>query len=212
MPDEEHPQPEVKMPSDEEVKKRLALLHKLLKLKASGEPTRDVLGSLGKGVEAASSRLKEVAENRDPEWAEIVGEEASEFKEELLGAAFVVCQAYLAGVVNAALRMKKGLNAKHEVLQLGEKYGRGPYTKVQVIDAFANYYKHRDDWSSGPWNELKGQQARTAESIRSAHAKEGSPLNLETGMRSLGVNDLHTLVPLHSMLMEWSVSVAENTK
>jgi hypothetical protein len=60
-----------------------------------------------------------------------------------------------------------------------------PYSQIEVIDAFANYHKHQDEW--GPdWTTLTGQQRRTVDIIQLVGAYQSSTRNLRTGAEYLG--------------------------
>jgi hypothetical protein len=72
------------------------------------------------------------------------------------------------------------------MMRYGEEDAR--YSKVEVVNALANYFKHQDEWL-GSWDQLQGPARQTAEIIRSIGAEEYSTGNLRTGARWLGVAD-----------------------
>ena len=59
------------------------------------------------------------------------------------------------------------------------------FSQVQVIDAFANYFKHRDEWRAD-WNSLPQKSASTAQIISAVGASQGSTGNLRAGAEVLG--------------------------
>ncbi len=61
----------------------------------------------------------------------------------MLGVSYVVCQAQITAVVQAALNVPDhGLNARG-VRALGPRFN-DDYSRVEVLWALANYFKHRD--------------------------------------------------------------------
>jgi hypothetical protein len=64
------------------------------------------------------------------------------------------------------------------------------FSEVQVIDAFANYFKHKAEWA-GDWDKLKTLQLKTAQIIQAVGASQESTGNLRTGSKVLG-NETYT--------------------
>ncbi len=124
-----------------------------------------------------------IPETSDEGYIDAVSDEETSVIENLLGAAFVVCQTYLTGVVSQVTKLNKWCER-----QFGESLpsasgrridilGRGVstsavttggtrYTVSQVTDAFANYFKHRDEWKTVDWTKLDGQAQGTASDQR----------------------------------------------
>jgi hypothetical protein len=42
--------------------------------------------------------------------------------------------------------LKSSDGTERGIMNLGSPIGDGGYSKIQVINAFANYFKHRDEW------------------------------------------------------------------
>ena len=74
---------------------------------------------------------------------------------------------------------------KKEILSVGSPLAKGSqFTEVAVIDACANYFKHRDAWSY-PWSKATGLQANTIEVIESVGATPYDIENLAKGRKLL---------------------------
>jgi hypothetical protein len=80
------------------------------------------------------------------------------------------------------------------------------FTEVQVIDAFANYFKHREEWI-GEWANLPKQSADTARIIQAVGASRGSTGNLRTGAEALGNESYADVVLFAEVLRRWLRSV-----
>lgn len=119
--------------------------------------------------------------------------------EDLLGIAYVACQTYITKVVsdikwlhkssdksNPACMFKTTSDSKDSILSFGSQVIPSVgYTKVQIIDAFANYFKHRDEWSVD-WHELDPKSEKTAKIIMAAGASSGCTVNLRRASEVLG--------------------------
>ena len=94
-----------------------------------------------------------------------------EMIENLLGVAFVACQVYITSIVSmvSKARTKKStdprcrsLTTKKEILQYGNPSvnttGKTYVTQIQLMDAMANYYKHRDQWELAFKEEFVGKE------------------------------------------------------
>jgi len=81
---------------------------------------------------------------------------------------------------------------KGDIIAFGGSAVAGNYTSVEVINAFANYFKHGDEWDS-QWRASKQQQQETIDILRAAGARPGSTGNLRTGAGLLDA-DTHGLI------------------
>jgi hypothetical protein len=139
----------------------------------------------------------------------------------MLGAAFVICQRYLTQGISEAMRLHEfvlretqaGLtccpNRKVEFMKAASKQlAAGGVTEVETINAFANYFKHRDEWR-GAWSSFKDQSAYTAAVLIAAGAKESSTGNFRAGSRALGNSDFWKIQIFVNQLAAWRYDLAE---
>ena len=121
-------------------------------------------------------------------------DDETEVIEYLLGTAFVLCQAYITDVVSTVMSLhefadskdislKTTTNKKKDILKFG--YEGNSFSPVAVIDGFANYFKHRDEWVFN-WQKLPDRTQKIVEIIQSAGAKSGCTGNLRQGSITLG--------------------------
>lgn len=154
--------------------------------------------AIAESIAGSTERIAVMSKRYGEDAAEMMASEAAVVVEDFLGVAFVAAQTYITAVVsrliklhqyslrwnNAKLTTTSGL--KEEIMRYGFRpTQKGPYSKVEVMNAFANYYKHRDEWDY-EWGSLKGHQQETATIISSAGAFQSSTCNLRTGAAYLG--------------------------
>src|SRR5262249_26211591 len=84
------------------------------------------------------------------------------------------------------------------------------YTAVQAVNAFANYFKHRDEWKK--WNDpsRKNVQKRTQRVIQDLGAKESNHENLEIVLRLLAIEPNEDFHRLGYHLEDWVVQVGDH--
>jgi len=93
-----------------------------------------------------------------------------------LGVAFVLRQTYVTGAVAEAIRQDDHCwithgrrlssavsgrkDQKWDIVAIEEpKTGGAPYNVAEVINAFANYFEHRDEWTPADWTRFFRSEA-----------------------------------------------------
>jgi len=144
----------------------------------------------------------------------VVGEE-TEVVEQLLGTAFVLCQTYITGVVSRIIGLHKLHDhqdsstpltttgrKKPEIWAFGGKVGKTPYTGPEIINAFANYSKHGEEWG-GSWEKL-AETNHTVQIISACGAERGSTGNLRTGAKVLGNRKFSDTLKFAVVVSDWA--------
>jgi hypothetical protein len=101
---------------------------------------RQILSALSQGLDANSQAFDDGGDIDD----------ALEYEDDLCGIAFVTAQAYITRVVADVNLLRGTLSPinKHELLKSGNPIVADTrLTRMQLFDAMANYYKHRDGWA-----------------------------------------------------------------
>jgi hypothetical protein len=148
--------------------------------------------------------------------------------ETLLDAAFVVCQAYITAVVshakycaNICKRHSPSVTlctGKKDVIKIGRvMVGGSGYGQVEVIDAFANYFKHHEeegwqpDWSIAPTsgNDPRGKCWDAIQCLTAVGARQSYP-NMRIGTNALGIQDIGKVDALVDMLSNWRKAVQQD--
>ena len=113
---------------------------------------------IGEAIQQSARVIDGAHDSGNVDYIEIITDEEVELIESLLGTAFVICQTNITSVVSrikdlhSFFRKREGrpLGAlgcsKEAILKQGSDGLPGSaYSIVETIDAFANYFKHRDE-------------------------------------------------------------------
>ncbi len=179
------------------------------------ETLEDVLRTLGRAAMHAERRIHNATRTQDGEYvAEVQAEEAMCI-EDLLGCAFVATQGYITRVNSRLIwlhdRLKRDGHCltttkgkKGELIRAySDVVSDTSYTQVQVIDAFANYFKHHEEWHS-KWENEKGPGAkRTIPIIQAVGAAEDSTDNCRNGLAALGIREVFDVYTMAEILRRW---------
>lgn len=147
-----------------------------LRLVVAGLPINHVVRTLGSSLDAMeASRAGDVAmytgqtdttfggafiEPRErASFMRLIQKDYEATMDDLIGAAFVVCQTYLTRVSEAVIDMAPAFvprrNARQGLMGLGSpkvrKVGARVVTEIECVNAIANWWKHRDQWPPPPW-------------------------------------------------------------
>ena len=173
-----------------------------------------VLQAISNAIAEASKNISEAIETKHDEYIESIVDDETSVIEELLGAAFVVCQSYITTIVSGFKSLHERANSdgykltstdrsKRDILgKESTKVGKSKFTEIQVIDAFANYFKHHTEWP-GNWNKVKKNSERTVQIIRSVGAEQGSTGNLRKGAEILGNPTYDNIDSFIDKVAEW---------
>jgi len=195
------------------------MLLELVKLAAEDSAYRHVLSAIADGIRAAEGRLDDAAKRGDSEWLSVVAEEECNLLENLLGAAYVVCQTQISAVTARALAVRrcrlgdgKGFTSfgarNADVRALSDVLpSPATATKVELVWALANYFKHREEWDKLDWSALDKQSRRTAEIIEQVQLASGNTDNLRRGFSALHNNAYVELESVADIIDAWSAKV-----
>ncbi len=173
--------------------------------------------ALGGSVAQCARAIDEARASNDDSYDYIVDEETA-FIENLLGIAFVLCQSYITFIVshvNALHESCKENNiqlsttdgSKAGILKLGSQVLAGTlYSQVQIIDAFANYFKHHEEWD-GPWDRLGGKPGQTVKMLLATGANQYSSGNFRTAAEKLGNQSYEDMTTYTEILRTWGRAV-----
>jgi hypothetical protein len=131
--------------------------------------------------------------------------------EELYGIAFVVAQTYLAGTIADANRISQSTDKiKKEVLlkRYNDKLDGHDISKLELCDAMANFYKHREEWTD--WS-IPGRHQKIVSILHelSIDQFEIIPFDKVMGMLWPGNNDVN-FEPLLSLISDWRTKVIQS--
>ena len=177
----------------------------LLDIAIKADTYENVLSALGRGIREAVGRV-ETGPNDDA-----VIDYETEIIENMLGTAFVVCQAQANAVLQAALKIPGQTMKDYEIRKLGPRFD-GNYSKVEVLWALANYFKHRDEWGRSMWSNPGKREKSTVDAIKAAGLSVGSTGNLRMGAEALGNRSYTDAGVFYGVVRDWSEKVGEDAR
>jgi hypothetical protein len=155
----------------------------------------------------------------NPDYADAVTDDECNQIEELLGIGFVMCQVAIKSVVAAVLRLNRyhlrtsGADLVTATRRTAMRHALpacvGPYTALEILNAGADYYKHRDEWGLD-WEKLPRLQAETAKVIMAAGAERGSTGNLRRLAKTLGNAEYDRMTRHCELISAWSSGLASS--
>lgn len=197
------------------------VLFRLLDISDFHSTLARTLDPLARAIREASSNTREARRTKDQEFIDVIVDDECEVVESLLGSAFVVCQVYMTRVVSITKALHRIFNgdqgrrlrtsdgSKSGILEVGSQYvGSSAYRDVQIIDALANYFKHRDECSVD-WRDIPVKAQDTATIIRAVGCTPGSTANLRTGAEALGNNDYESMSVFATRLENWRNNLSD---
>jgi hypothetical protein len=161
---------------------------------------------MGASIRCSIARIDEAARDDDKMTAEWITDDECDSIEEQLGLAFVAAQTYLTRVVSLCKRIHDwhehetgstfllGIGGKKDEVLGVKNTGITPiagtaFSAVEGLNAFANYFKHRDEWPHD-WTELqRNNEKHTVAVIQAFGARPGSTGNLRQGYHALFGDD-----------------------
>jgi hypothetical protein len=169
--------------------------------------TQRIFEALSEGLKSVRRDLEE-SEQSDAPYFEV--EIALDQVDALLGIAFVTAQTYITGTVS-------DLNLGPEIVRKSRKeqllknycdYLPGlTLTKLELVDAMANYFKHHDEWPD--WS-ASGPHQRTVTVLRSVGIDENDHCLCVEAANILLQHEDWNLTELLQLLSTWRKAVVQD--
>ena len=163
---------------------------------------RDLFSSLNHGFSIIQDKLSKI------EYFD--GVFAQEQAETIFGIAFVSAQTYITGTVSDMIEI--GDNealTKSEMLAIGSPKV-GEISKVQLINAIANYYKHHEEWSN--WKP-EGKNKRTIAALESCGISENTTYPCHEAAQIIWPSEvLCELNEMLDVLVRWRENLLQHVK
>lgn len=188
-------------------------LHMLDSVVGHDETLVTVLRTLGSGISDAASAIEKSDHLPDEQKDGIVDEEC-EIIESLLGSAYIVCQVQITAVTEAALGVRKSAlyegrefssygEKDHALRAMGDKFD-GKYSKVELLWALGNFFKHRDEWDRDEWANPTGLNKYTIPVLLAAGLQASPSGNLRAGSKALGNPGFVKTSIFSNIVREWA--------
>ncbi len=191
-----------------------------------------VIDSLAVSIQKLEKWIQKLMAD-DPDDESSLGFEEGCLLDDLVGIGFVVCQRGITSIVsNCDFLRKQWLKHRNTIhngnpetdflgipispkdlkrqLMATANPVMGSFSKIAMIDAFANYYKHRDEWTEN-WKDMDNREMKTVEIIQSAGADQKTLCsNCRRGYQTLtGETSLVRLDLLWKIVFDWSRTLRE---
>lgn len=182
----------------------------------------EVLRTLGKAALQAEDRITEVAKTQDGDYIGEVFAEETILIEDVLGCAFVVTQSYITDIVSRLKWLHHRVERDGHCLTTTDASKLAlinsysdivpgtAYTQIQVINAFANYFKHHDEWPK--WDNATDQSAVTVGILLAVGADENSSDNCRKGLTALGIDRAFDVYTMANIVARWHSNLSNAYK
>jgi hypothetical protein len=175
-----------------------------------------VMRSLNSAVQESNEEIGKALQSGNHDYAIIVDDECG-FVENLIGAALVTCQAEITSIAALVIKIHSEAQGggitltttdgqKPSILAFGNpQVGSSGFSQIQVINAFANYFKHNDEWDQ-EWSQATGWQMHTVAVLSAVGAVEFSTNTLRACCDALNIqfDELHFL---SQIVRTWGSSI-----
>lgn len=186
----------------------------------------NVISSLSQSLISSEDYVKKSLESECDDFIEAVMDEYLPITESLIGVAYVVCQTQMSNVIAAASALRPHLDQEskkfgafsekpYSIIALGHTSCQpGCRTKVELVWALGNYFKHRDewpyDWDTLPRDKLSKQSRPTVEMLKEVGLGARNSHILRGGLEKLndGASPNNLLV-LVEIVDAWSAYVLD---
>ncbi|MGA7807072.1 hypothetical protein [Bradyrhizobium sp.] len=148
----------------------------------------------------------------------------ADYIEELVGASFLILQAKIRRVAEASERLVafmseqyameiKGLD-RQSVFKLGGIYRKTGHSRIALIWAVANYYKHRDEWEAEVWQvpptqgrDPHRQSRGTRETVEKLGVTQFSTGNMRKAYEFFRIKPYSKCEKLAEKVQDWSEKI-----
>jgi len=204
----------------------------LWRLKHEAEDDRyiRILDDIAKLIRISELACDEAMKSGPEEYAHIVTDAESDYIEELIGAAFLILQAKIRRVVNAAIQLAEAMKSNQHIeipslvndstiKAIGGGYKGTDTSLISFVWALANYFKHRDDWTHNVWaseeelaefppeNRPRKYELKTRKIVQLAGIVEFSTGNMRTGFEFFDITPYSSCAKLAQSVQRWADEV-----
>lgn len=189
-----------------------------------------ILDDIAKLMRISELACDEATKNGPEEYARIVTDAECDYIEELIGAAFLILQAKIRRVVNAAIQLAAAMKSQQHIeipsliddrriKEIGGGYKGTDTSLISYVWALANYFKHRDDWTHDVWapeeelaefppqNKPRAYELKTRQIVQHGGIVEFSTGNMRTGFEFLDINPYSSCAKLAKGVQQWADEV-----
>jgi hypothetical protein len=203
----------------------------LLKYEIEDERFQQIVGDFASLIHRSERACEKAAKQGNPDYADAVAETESDYLEELVGASFLVLQAKIRRVAKAAERLVTFMNEQHglkmngldhqSVFALGGNYRKTGHSRIQLIWAVGNYYKHCDEWDAEVWKDRSTgahgrdphrQSRGTRQTVEKVGIVQFSTGNMRRAYEFFGIEPYSKCEKLAEKVQAWAKKVYQRAE
>lgn len=189
-----------------------------------------IIDDIAKLIRISEIACDEAMKSGSKEYAHIVTDTECDYIEELIGAAFLILQAKIRRVVNAAVQLAAAMKSNQHIeisslvdnstiKAIGGGYKGTDTSLISFVWELANYFKHRDDWTHDVWaseeelaefppqNKPRAYELKTRQIVQLAGIVEFSTGNMTTGLEFFDITSYSSCVKLAKSVQRWADEV-----
>ncbi|MCK4828882.1 hypothetical protein KA005_74850 [bacterium] len=215
-------------------KPRILAVLSILQILNDRRSLERVLEPIGQGIKASGSILEDAeVERLDDRYLDSIISEETWIIENLLGAAFVTCHTHITKVTSTISRLyylcdektKNQFefisNRNYDVYKKNSPLMSGTsFTKIEVIQVAANYFKHKSEWAADKNEPRKWKECKTGKHTIEAmndlsdviDISAGSTGNLRALSRALGNTEYSDTSVFIDIIADWQVSLEKSVR
>jgi hypothetical protein len=203
----------------------------LLKYEVEDERFLQIIGDFAGLIRRSEKACRDAAQQGNRDYADAIAETESDYLEELVGASFLVLQAQIRRVTRAAERLTKFMREHHgltmsgldhqSIFGLGGNYRKTGHSRIELIWAVGNYYKHRDEWDTEVWKNAPAgapgrdplrQSRGTRRTVEKLGIVQHSTGNMRRAYQFFGIKPYSKCEKLAEKVQAWAMKVYQRAE
>jgi hypothetical protein len=203
----------------------------LLKYEVEDERFQQIVADFASLIRRSERACEKATKQGNPDYADAIADTESDYLEEVIGASFLVLQAKIRRVVMAAERLVTFMNEQHgltvdgldrqSIYALGGNHRKTGHSRIELIWAVGNYYKHRDEWDAEVWkNSSPGAQGRdrhrqprsTRQTVEKVGIVQFSTGNMRRAYEFFGIEPYSKCEKLAAKVQAWAKEVYQRAE
>jgi hypothetical protein len=203
----------------------------LLKYEVGDERFQQIISDFAGLIGRSERACEKAAEQGNPDYAEAVADTESDYLEELVGASFLVLQAKIRRVAKAAERLVTFMNEQYglkvngldrqSIFKMGGTYRKTGHSRIELIWAVGNYYKHRDEWDAEVWDnhptaaqgaDPHRQSRATRRTVEKVGVTQSSTGNMRKAYEFFGITPYSKCEKLAEKVQAWAEEIYQRAK
>ena len=171
-------------------------------------------------IQKSRQNIRQINDIDDEDFKQYVIDDESDVTEALIGTALIVYQMYITKIVSKVIKsnnyyqtkmprknIKLISTKKSDIMRYGnDLIPETNITKIEAINALANYFKHHSEWKVD-WSHPTKRSKETMKMLRELGATPCSTGNLRRGIEKIGIEEYDQIVSIIEILNKWRCKI-----